>query len=76
MILVLLLAAQAVSQELNSTLHTTVYDAPITYTDEMVLFTCVVRGANSMHGLVRSTLEEEADNWSYRQLNLLEQDTQ
>ena len=36
------------SQELNSTLHSLVYGAPIAYIDEMVIFTCVVRGSNSM----------------------------
>ena len=40
--------SKAVSQELNSTLHLTVYGAPIAYVDEMVTFTCVVRGSNSM----------------------------
>ena len=40
--------SEAVSQELNSTLHLTVYGAPIAYVNEMVIFTCVVRGSNSM----------------------------
>ena len=47
-IVVLLLAAQTVSQELNSTLHSTLYGISIAYVDEMVVFTCVVRGSNSM----------------------------
>lgn len=40
--------SEAVSQELNSTLHLTVYGAPIAYVNEMVIFTCVVRGSASM----------------------------
>lgn len=48
MYLVLLLAAQAVSQELNSTLHSTLYDVQVAFIDEMVVFTCVVRESNSM----------------------------
>ena len=45
---VFLLSTQLLAQELNSTLHSTVYGAPIAYTDETVIFTCVVRGSNSM----------------------------
>ena len=43
-----LLASQAVSQELNSTLHSTLYGVEVAYVDETVVFTCTVRGSNSM----------------------------
>ena len=43
-----LLAYQAATQELSSTLHSTIYGAQIAFVDEMVVFTCVVRGSNSM----------------------------
>ena len=43
-----LLAYQAATQELSSTLHSTIYSAQIAFVDEMVVFTCVVRGSNSM----------------------------
>ena len=45
---VVLLATQALSQELNSTLHSTVNGAQFAYIDEMVVFTCVVRGSNNL----------------------------
>ena len=45
---VLLLTTQALSQELNSTLHSTFYDVQVAYVDEMVTFTCVIKGSNSM----------------------------
>ena len=45
---VFLLASQVSAQELNSTLHSTAYGVSIAYTDEMVVFTCVVRRSNSM----------------------------
>jgi hypothetical protein len=45
---VILLATPALSQELNSTLHSTLYGVEVAYVDEMVVFTCVVRGSNSM----------------------------
>ena len=36
------------AQELNSSLHSTINGVPIAYTDEAVIFTCVVRGSNSI----------------------------
>ncbi|MCG8621182.1 MAG: hypothetical protein MJE68_04145 [Proteobacteria bacterium] len=36
------------SQELTSTLHSTLYDVQIAYVDEMIVFTCVVRGSDIM----------------------------
>ena len=36
------------SQELNSTLHSTIYGVDVAYINEMVAFTCVVRESNSM----------------------------
>ena len=43
----LLLATQAVSQELNSTLYSTLYGIQVAFVDEMIVFTCVV-GESSM----------------------------
>ena len=37
---------QAVSQELNSTLHPTLSDLKVAYVGETVVFTCVVRESN------------------------------
>ena len=42
------LATQAVSQKLNSTLHSTLYSIQVAYVGETVVFTCVVRGSNHM----------------------------
>ena len=42
------LATQAMSQELNSTLHSTLYGVQFAFVDEMVIFTCVVKESNSM----------------------------
>jgi hypothetical protein len=39
---------QVKSQELNSTLHSTIFGLPIAFTNENVVFTCVTRGSNSM----------------------------
>ena len=47
-IILALLAYQASTQELSSTLHSTVYGAQIVFVDERVVFTCVVRQSNSM----------------------------
>ena len=44
----ILLATQAASQELTSTLHSTLYGVQIAYVDEMIIFTCVVRGSDNM----------------------------
>ena len=46
--MILLLATQAASPELNSTLHSTLYGDQIAYVDEMIVFTCVVRGSDNM----------------------------
>ena len=45
---VLFLVTQALSQELNSTLHSTLYGVQVAYVGEIVTFTCVVRQSNSM----------------------------
>jgi hypothetical protein len=45
---ILLVVTGAVSQELTSTLHSTLYGVEVAYVDEMVVLTCVVRGSNSM----------------------------
>ena len=44
----ILLATQADSQDLSSTLHSTLYGVEVAYVDEIVVFTCIVRGSNSM----------------------------
>ena len=44
----ILLATQADSQDLSSTLYSILYGVQVAYVDEMVVFTCVVRGSNSM----------------------------
>jgi hypothetical protein len=45
---VLLLATKSASQELTSTLHSTLFGVEVAYVDEMVVFSCIVRGSNSM----------------------------
>lgn len=47
-VIIQLLAAQAMSQELNSTLHSALYGVQVAFVDENVVFTCVVRSSNSM----------------------------
>lgn len=45
---VVLLVAQALSQELSSTLHSTPNGIQFAYPGEMVVFTCEVRGSNNL----------------------------
>ena len=47
-IILALLVCQAVTQELSSTLQSTIHGAQVAFVDEMVVFTCTVRGSNSM----------------------------
>ena len=42
------LITQVKSQELNSTLHSTIFGLPIAFTNEDVNFTCVIRQSNNM----------------------------